>query len=349
MAFTRPTLAEIIARVQSDLTSRLSLAGALLRRSVLYVLSRVIAGAAHMLHGHLEFLGRQLFADQAEGEYLARQASLYGITRLPPTFAQSNIEVTGTNGTVIPIGSRLVRADGAVYLTAMAATIAGGVASPAVNAEIAGAAGRLDVDVVLSFESPIAGANSSAVCVDQILPGTDAETDEALRARLLARISDPPMGGSVADFVAWSKEIAGVGRVWVEPLALGPGTVVVRVASSSPTTPILDPGVVAQVQAKLDTEAPVHCTPTAISPIADFVNLTLHVEPNTTAVKQAVALEFADLISRRAEPGGTILLSEIRTAIGTASGLTDYTLTSPSADLTFAVGHLPVYGVITWT
>ena len=90
MAFQRPTLAELVERISADLTSRLSLAGAVLRRSVIFVIARVVAGAAHMLHGHIEFLSRQIFPDQSEAEFLVRHASLFGLTRNPATFANGN-------------------------------------------------------------------------------------------------------------------------------------------------------------------------------------------------------------------------------------------------------------------
>ena len=54
MSFERPTLPDLVSRIQTDFVSRLALTGAVLRRSVVTVLARVLAGAAHMLHGHLE-------------------------------------------------------------------------------------------------------------------------------------------------------------------------------------------------------------------------------------------------------------------------------------------------------
>ena len=57
--------------------------------------------------------------------------------------------------------------------------------------------------------------------------GTDTETDEQLRARILQRIQNPPMGGSAADYVAWALAVPGVTRAWAAP-EQGIGTITVR-------------------------------------------------------------------------------------------------------------------------
>src|SRR4051812_32111533 len=99
MAFARPTLQELIDRVEADLTTRMPLAGAILRRSMIAVVARVLAGAAHQLYGYLTFLSKQLFPDTSEVEFLERQASLFNLSRLAAAFAIGNVTATGVNGT----------------------------------------------------------------------------------------------------------------------------------------------------------------------------------------------------------------------------------------------------------
>lgn len=348
MAFTRPTLAEILSRVQTDFISRLELTGAILRRSMVYVLSRVIAGAAHMLHGHLDFLGRQLFPDQSDDAYLVRQAAVFGIAKTAPSFATATCEITGVDTTAIPAGTILVRSDGVTYTTDSIGTIASGVVATNITADVAGADGSLTVGVVLAFESPISGADATTAVTVVLTDGTDQETTEALRVRLLEHLAEPAHGGTEADYIAWAKEVAGVTRVWVSPLELGPGTVVVRFARDNDAGPIPDAGEVAAVQAKLDTEAPVHATVTAHAPADAPVAFTITIVPDTSENRAAVSAELSDLIIREGAPGTTILLSAIRTAIGNTSGLTDYTMTVPVADVTFTTNQLPSLGTITW-
>lgn len=349
MAFERPTLGELVDRIQEDFVSRLSLVGAVLRRSVVYALSRVLAGAAHMLHGHLEYLSRQLFPATSDREYLLRQAGAYGLAPTAATYATGTATATGTNGTVIPAGTVLLRSDGAEYTVDADVTISGGTATLALTAELAGADGTLTAGVVLTFESPVSGANSTAAVASSTVDGTDEETTEDFRARFEERLQEPPQGGAEADYSIWSKEVAGVTRVWVDGGGLGPGTVVVRFVRDNDVGSIIpSAGEVAVVQAYLDERRPVTAAVTVVAPIETPLDLTLAVVPDTTAVREAVEAELEDLLLREAEPGATLLLSAIRTAIGTAAGLEDYTLTSPAADVTHTTGQLPVLGTITW-
>ena len=62
---------------------------------------------------------------------------------------------------------------------------------------------------------PIAGV-TGAVVVEEILGGTDLETDE-LRARVLARTQNPPRQGTKSDFIAWAKEVEVVPDAWCYP------------------------------------------------------------------------------------------------------------------------------------
>lgn len=348
MSFVRPTLPEIIARTKADLESRLELTSALLRRAVATVYARVIAGAAHMLHGHIEFLGRQLFPDQSDDEYLVRQASVFGISKIAPAFAIGTVALTGTNGSVLPAGSVLIRSDAAEYLTAADATIGAGVASVSVTSVLAGADLTLVAAGTLTLQSPVAGITSVATVTASTQDGSDQETTEALRARLLERFSDPPHGGTVTDYVAWAKQVAGVTRVWVTPHGLGPGSVVVRFARDNDASPIPDAGEVAAVQAYLDGVAPANATVTAFAPTDQVVPVTVSITPDTLATRAAVTAEIADVIRREGAPSGTILLSHISTAIGTTAGITNFTLSIPAADVVSTVNQLPRLGTVTF-
>jgi uncharacterized phage protein gp47/JayE len=352
MPFVRPTLQELIDRIQSDLTTRLTLAGVVLRRSVVYVMARVQAAAAHLLHGHLEFLSKQLFPDTSEVEFLERHASIFGLSRLAATYAVGIITVSGTNGTDIPSGTVLQRADGISYTVNALVTIAGGVATPTVTAAAAGIDGNAAAGVVLTFASPVSGANATApVGGGGLIGGTDTESDDALRARLLTRLAQPPHGGNAADYITWAKEVGGVTRAWVYGQEVGAGTVTVRFVRDNDgagAAIIPDAGEIAAVQAYLDARRPVTATVFAAAPTADVLNFTIHVVPDTSATRAAVQAELADLLQRDSSPGSTTLLSQIRVAVGLAAGVTDFSITAPAADVTHLTGHMATMGAITW-
>lgn len=77
MPFTRPTLTELIDRVITDISSRVTgVDSAVLRRSLLGVIGQSEAGAAHMLYGYLDWIAKQSIIDTAEKEHLERWAAI---------------------------------------------------------------------------------------------------------------------------------------------------------------------------------------------------------------------------------------------------------------------------------
>lgn len=349
MAFERPTLSELVDRVQADLVSRLGLSSPVLRRSVVYVLARVIAAAVHMLYGTLSYLSRQVFPDLSDEEYLVRQAALFGTDRTEADYAQGDVVFTGTNGTNIPAGTAVVRADGYRYTTDALVTIAVGTATAAVTSDSAAANANASSGTTLTLESPISGINStSTVDSGGLTSGADQETVSALRTRLLERMQSPPHGGTAADYIAWAKEVSGVTRAWCYPLEDGPGTVTVRFVRDGDASLIPDSGEVSDVQDYIDAVRPVTADVTVEAPVAVPLAMTIEVTPDTATIRAAVEAEIEDMLLAYAEPGGTILLSQIEVAVGTASGVTDFDVTVPAADVTHATGEIATLGTITW-
>jgi uncharacterized phage protein gp47/JayE len=349
VAFERPTLTALVEQSQADFLSRLTLTGAVLRRSVVNVLARVIAGAVHMLYGLLQFLSRQVFPDTAEAQYLLRWADLYGLQKKAADYAHGTVTFTGTDGAEVEEGAVLVRGDGNRYSVDAGVVIASGTATADVTALTAGAAATLTAAEPLSLESPLVGVSSSATAASSTVDGTDEETDEELRARLKARIGFAPHGGAENDYIKWATEVPGVTRAWVYPLELGAGTVTVRfVRDDDPGSIIPSAGEVTAVQDYIDVLRPVNADLTVVAPVADTQNFTISITPDTTATRTAVEAELEDMLRREVEPGGTMLLSQVELAVGNAEGITDFTITSPATDTTYTTGHLPTMGTVTW-
>ena len=95
MAFERPTLPELIKRVEGDLKGPLGIV-TVLRRSLVGVISRALAGLAHLLFGFLKFIEKNAFPDTAETEFLDRWAGIWGVQRKVATFAQFQLTYTGS-------------------------------------------------------------------------------------------------------------------------------------------------------------------------------------------------------------------------------------------------------------
>lgn len=352
----RPTFSEILTRVQSDIDSRLDGADAHLRRSVLNVLSFVEAGTTHGLYGFIAYLSRQVFPDTAEAEFLNRWGVIWGVERLQAVAATGSVIFTGTNGALIPSGTELQRSDLARFTTTADATIASGTAVAPVVAEISGESGNTSQGSLLAFISPIPNVGSQAtVQTGGLVGGVDVEDDDSYLERLLARIQQPPQGGSVQDYIIWAKEVPGVTNVWVRPLESGPGTVKVyfMMYDAYPDDGIPQPADVTRVQEHIEEVKPVTAIVTVAAPIAVPLNFNIELTLNPgyveADVRDAVEASLKDMLRRDAEPGGTINLSRITEAINLTEGVYASDLISPSSNVTVGATQISTMGAITWS
>jgi len=361
MPFTRNTLQEIVDRITSDFQTRITGATSLLRRSVLRVISRVNAGAFHLLYEYLDYQARQLFVSTADEAGLEAIASEYGITREAAVPAVGSGGVTGTNGVTIPAGSQLTSTNDQTYETDEDVIIAGGTGTIAFTALIAGEDGNDDAGITLTFVSPIAGVSTSlTVDADGIYDGEDEESDDDLRARVLFRKRQPPHGGAYFDYEIWAKEVSGVTRSWAFPQYMGVGTIGLAFVRDDDTSIIPNSIQMAEVRAYIvehedpETGLTVGCPVTAepglimIALTQQSVDFEISIYPNSSAVQAAVEDALDDLIEREGGPGETIYLSEIREAISLATGEEYHDLISPVADITTATNKIHVLGTVTF-
>lgn len=341
--FNRPQLTALIKSLREDMLSRIG-DESLLRRNDAEVFARVFGGALHGLYAYADWIAKQIIWDTCDADILDRVASMWlTIPRKPAAVATGTVAFVLEVGVVVPTGTVLSAFDGVQYKTT-ADSVAG---SAPVVAVLAGADGNRAAGQALSLVSPVPGAQTQAIA-GEISGGSDVESTESLRARLIARVQTPPDGGSQNDYVTWALEVPGVTRAWCAPLELGPGTVTLRFVRDNDASIIPDAGEVATVQDYVDALRPATAELYVVAPVADALNFTIEIAPVSLAVKAAVEAELRDLLLREAAPGVTLLLSHIKEAISLAAGEVDHVLTVPAANVTPAVGHMPVFGVITW-
>ena len=348
MPFNRPTKAELIATAKAELASRLDI-DAILPRSLLDVHARVIAGAAHGLHGHLGYLARQLFPDSADAENLERWASIWGVQRKTAVGATGDATFTGSDTATIPLGTKLLRADGVEYETTESGAISGTTATLPVQATLEGSLSNADPGVTLNLSSPLAGIDSAATAAAGLSGGADQETDEALRDRVLRRIQDPPQGGSAADYESWALEVPAVTRAFALELYLGLGTVGVTFTTDNEASSIPSSEKVAEVAAYIEERRPATAAVTVFAPVAVNLDPDITLTPNTPEVQAAVRQNLIDMLLVEARPGGTLTVDKITEAISTTPGEQTHVLNSPVLSVTVQPGELLFLGTITWS
>ena len=370
MPLNIPARADLQSQIMADMAARIPGADTSLRRGTLRILAYVWAASLWLVYRFIVNLSVQLFVSSATGSYLDLRVGEDGIVREGATFAAGAVVFSGSSGRPIPVGTVVQTSDGAVqFATQSAVSIgSGGTVSAGIVATVAGTAGNLPAGATVNLWTAIAGVQPSGI-VDSAgtTGGTDIETDAALRIRGLARRRQPPQGGAATDYIAWAKLVPGVTRVWVYPLNRGLGTVDILFVMDGRASNIPLTADTAAVQASINTYRPVTATSAlAFPPTADTLAITIaNLVPNTTAMRAAITASLQALaltVPAGAPPagqtyagdgvtaagaGGTLALEKIYAAIS-AAGPTGFDLTTPTADVTFASGHLPGVWTVTW-
>lgn len=263
MPFSRPSLRDLIARVQTDVETAVEGLSARLRRRFSRAMSLAVAGMAHGLHGHIEYISRELMLQgDTSGEGVTFWARLLGLVKKSATQATGSISVTSTAPANISIGDQWQIPGGGVVVEAtenVAFTDAGGeTLQVSVEAVGAGLDGNLAESTIVSLVSPITNILSDATVFGADMGGgANEETDAEFLQRLLLRTATAPLGGGPGDYVNWALEVSGVTRAWEIPEADGPGTVLVLIVNDNEDP--IDPGaqLISDVEAYFDAEAPV--------------------------------------------------------------------------------------------
>ncbi|HLJ65622.1 MAG TPA: baseplate J/gp47 family protein [Stellaceae bacterium] len=347
MPLTRLTRQELVDRAAGQIESRLGDVNARLRRNMVQVFAVALGLAEDGLYAYLDTIARELFADRSDPDFLLRDASLYGLAPEPPTAASFPVALTGTGGAQVPQGAVLVRSDGTQFVTSTPVTL-GSATMVTVSAVVPGAAGTTAPGTTLQFQNPVAGVLSAALVEAGGIAGTDTEATEDFRARLLARKRAIPQGGNGNDYVNWAKSVPGVTRAWTFPRWQGAGTVGVSFVFDDRPVIIPTANDVAEVQSVINNLRPIRGAAIVFAPTPSPLNPVIRLTPSNATTQAAVTAQLADLIAREASPGGLLYLTHIADAIGTAPGVVDYQLVSPTANLSPGPGQMTVMGTVTW-
>lgn len=219
------------------------------RRPGSIIYDALAPAAAELAQMYIELETNQAlsYADTSSGEYLERRTQEFGVRREPATkakrrglfFASGNVPMD------VPAGTRFSLQD---LSYSVVSKIAAG--EWMLECERAGASGNRDFGVLLpvDYVEGLARAELS----DVLVPGEDAETDEALRQRYLSVVNEQPFGGNIADYKHKLNAIDGVGGVKIFPAWNGGGTVkavLMTTGYEPPSETMID-----EVQAMIDPE-----------------------------------------------------------------------------------------------
>lgn len=377
MPFKRKTLSELRDENRNFLQAELKNVGALLRFANLRVVADMDAGMAHLHYGYLDYIALQSNPFTATGENLAGWMALKRVYRKPASAAKSkDVKAVGTANRVIPAGTILNRGDGYQYTVATEIKIQdsgeghGGITAvlPDVTDDVTGggANGNADAGTVLTLDVNIAGVEAQLTLIEAATGGADIEDEEAFRSRGLLSWQEPPQGGSDTDYKKWALEVSGVTRAWVKRRLNGAGTVGVYImcdgnlndgfpVGTDGISQLEDWGAVKASGDQLSVADHIYPlqTDTAIIFVCSPIRKTIDFEiagikdADSTVVsniKNAITTLFFD----ESNPDGTgkIDLSDINKSISNVDGTKGYILNSPSSNITFSIGEIPLLGEV---
>ncbi|WP_229611468.1 baseplate J/gp47 family protein [Vibrio parahaemolyticus] len=352
MPFNVPTLRQLIESGLIDIEA--SLDTVLPKFGIEQALNSAVSGSIRDLYDYQTWIVRQIIpSTESEDQTIIDTAQYEGVIRKLASSAKGSVTFAGTSP--IPVDTVMTHSDGRLYRVTLSNAPSGGRVVVEVEAEEAGVDGNLDAGEALTLVSTVVGVQSQGIAGD-ISGGADIEPVAQVLERLLFRKRNPPMGGAVHDYVAWCREVSGVTRAWAIDFYQGPTTVgfafvfdgredilptyqdqlemteyIYRHADPATGVDVGRPGGVEAVYIPLTLKT---------------TDLTIVISPDSSELRESVQTSIESYF-KTLSPGSTLLLSSVRTAIGSTTGITDYTL-DLAADVTATENELHALGVITW-
>lgn len=349
--FTIPSLDEISESNRQAINAEVPGANAHIFPSFLYAFSKALALMIRPLYLRLSKSSDQIFAASASPEFIPRHANEWGLARKPASFASGQLEITAAAALVITAGQTFTRTDGEIFETVQGASFAlSGIYLIDIVSIRTGKFGNT-APFTLFQSIPNATLRASEF---GIVGGSDIESDNLLRGRVLFRKRNPPATGSVTDYMRWCMEVPGVTRAFVFPTIYGPGTVgITCLFDNVYPNGIPITAAIARVGAYLDSVAPAGAVRHMLVPVA--VPINIHVSGILPASQQTldnIRSEIREMFFEKATvsrpyDNATFSKSWIGQAVSNAIGEYRHVVMQPTNDVTIPGLSIAVPGSIT--
>jgi uncharacterized phage protein gp47/JayE len=264
-----PTKEEIIERMFSQISNNYD------KSEGSFIYDAVVAVATALEDGYIEMdtIIDKAFAETAYDEYLDKRTAELGVYRKQATKATTTITVTGTDGTIIPLGTRFF-VDTVYFASTESETISSGTANILVECEEPGMVGNVPANSIVNAE-PILGV-MGVTNPNAVTNGTNIETDDELRERYFEKVQTPSTSGNAQHYINWCKEVAGVGDAKVLPLWNGNGTVKCVIINSNKRA--ADSALITTVTTNVEAQRPIGATVTTVSATELTLNISVDVD-----------------------------------------------------------------------
>ena len=294
----------------------------------------------------------QSFPQTAQGTYLDYHAETRGITRGAAEKAAGVIRFAAadkvTAACPIEKGTVCMTAEGVRFETTEDAAIAVGsqwADVPAQAAE-AGAGGNVIAGTVTLLSAMPVGV---VQCTNPAAfsGGCDAESDEALRRRVLASYQRLPNGANAAYYEQEAMRYPGVAAAKAVGRARGIGTVNVVIATHAG---VPDAALLAAVETDLQKKREIAVDVKVLAPTVETVAVTaaLKAAPGYTfAEVKAGAQSALEALFTGELLGKSVTTARLLTLLCGVEGVENVHLTAPAADVAVGSTELPMLGTVT--
>ena len=294
----------------------------------------------------------QSFPQTAQGMYLDYHAETRGITRAAAEKAAGTLRFAAadkvTAACPIEKGTVCMTAEGVRFETTEDATIAVGSQWADVPAQAveAGAGGNVIAGTVTLLSAMPVGV---VQCTNPAAfsGGCDAESDEALRRRVLASYQRLPNGANAAYYEQEAMRYPGVAAAKAVGRARGIGTVNVVIATHAG---VPDAALLAAVEMDLQKKREIAVDVKVLAPTVETVAVTaaLKAAPGYTfAEAKAGAQSALEALFTGELLGKSVTTARLLTLLCGVEGVENVHLTAPAADVAVGSTELPMLGTVT--
>ena len=202
-----------------------------------YVFAQGVANELEVVESNAIVKADDQMPDSAEGPALYRLCEIYGLALQAAAGSAGPGTLLSSASTTIAAGQVLTDSSGLRYRVLAGGTFASGESLNIEAIDLGASTNNVAGDILRWQTSPAFADEMVTVGLGGLVNGHDAENDEGLRARLLARLRNPPRSGNwehVAELAEQSS--SNVEKAFVYPALQGAGTLHVAVTAAPTAT-----------------------------------------------------------------------------------------------------------------
>lgn len=356
MKYNRPSLKELNERSYSDFLQEYDGERPQLRYSFARAFASVVAGASHLLHGHLDWIAKQATPKTATGDYLVKWGETVKVNYKSATNAVIEVELTGLAFKKVSSDIRLkhkerpelefeLENDSKINDSGRVLAIAQGL--------YFGGSHLLREGDQIGFISPLEGINNVAVIKKIIRDAQSREDEEDYRQRVLSAFSSQGRIGTKEDYKFWVSNVPDVkvlrSQVF-EHYFLSNGVGIAVLVNGDNERILPSESEIQNIQRYIDDYRPLTSYVRVFAPIS--VPVTIKIKTNEALSSESFDLatsELKDYFKNSLGFDEKVKVNVLRDIITSSINYSDYQIIYPANDVEIPKGHIGTFDKLEWS